>query len=186
MLKINVNLKLVESAQSCAPSLQLCGGLRHYSPIHACLLSFTHTLHYGGQQRRNFQGTRQYEVKGLGILRFSQKQNGKIDKSVAVCRYCKCELKYFGNSTNLSNHLHRRHAIKVEIPTAAPVSAEASISGSGLRSPNLFDESLSANSHHAKALTASITRFICKDMQHYSVVENTGFREMINTLEPRY
>ncbi len=110
------------------------------------------------------------------------KKNGKIDKSVAVCRHCKCELQYCGNTTNLSNHLRRRRAIKVEIRATAP--AEASTSVSGLRSPNLFGESLSANSHRAKAITATIARFICKDMRPYSVVENTGFREMINTSEP--
>lgn len=126
------------------------------------------------------QGTSQHEIKGLGILRFSQKI-GKIDKSVAVCRQCKYDLKYFGNTTNLSNHLRRRHAINAEIPAAA------STSGSDLRSTNLFGlTSLPENSHRAKTITASIARFICKDMWPYCVVENTGFREMINTLEPRY
>lgn len=108
------------------------------------------------------QGTSQHQVKGLGILRFSQK-NVKIDKFVAVCRHCKCDLKYFGNATNLSNHLHIRHAINADI------SAAASTAGADLRS-----------------LSQSITRFICKDMHPYCVVENTGFREIINTLEPRY
>ncbi|KAI2645902.1 E3 SUMO-protein ligase ZBED1 [Labeo rohita] len=87
---------------------------------------------------------------------------------------------------NLSNHLRRRHAINIDIP--APKAA--SISGSDVRSatPNLFGQlqSLPENTHRAKAITASIARFICKDMCPYSVVENTGFREMINTLEPRY
>ncbi|XP_058249716.1 E3 SUMO-protein ligase ZBED1-like [Hemibagrus wyckioides] len=111
-------------------------------------------------------------------------KNGKIDKSVVVCSRCKCKLKYFGNTINLSNHLRRRHAIKGEIPAAAPTAA--SISGSYLRSPNLFGQTLPENSNRAKSITASIARFICKDMRPYSVVENTGFREMINILEPRY
>lgn len=59
------------------------------------------------------------------------------------------------------------------------------MAGSDLRIPNLFVQtSVPENSHHhAKAITASIARFICKDMRPYSVVEN---REMINTLEPKY
>lgn len=82
---------------------------------------------------------------------------------------------------NLSNHLRRHHAINVEINASAPTA------GSDLRSPNLFGQtSVPKNSHHAKAITASIARCFCKDIHPYSVVENTAFQEMINTLEPRY
>ncbi|KAL7382705.1 hypothetical protein ABVT39_026808 [Epinephelus coioides] len=39
------------------------------------------------------------------------KKGGVLDKSVAVCRMCKGQIKYSGNTTNLSNHLVRRHGI---------------------------------------------------------------------------
>ncbi|XP_045074059.1 E3 SUMO-protein ligase ZBED1-like [Coregonus clupeaformis] len=50
----------------------------------------------------------------------------------------------------------------------------------------MFSQRLGQNSARAKNITATIAKFICKDMRPYSVVENPGFREMIQTLEPRY
>lgn len=39
------------------------------------------------------------------------------------------------------------------------------------------------NSARAKVMTASVTRFIVKDLRPYSVVENEGFQDTIKTLE---
>ena len=51
------------------------------------------------------------------------------------------------------------------------------------RKPNL----LAANNERwIHRITESISYFICKDLCPYSVVENTGFRNMIYTLQPRY
>lgn len=41
-------------------------------------------------------------------------------------------------------------------------------------------------SPRAVSITKSIAAFMCKDLQHYSVVENEGFHQMLQTLHPRY
>lgn len=35
---------------------------------------------------------------------------GKMDKTYTVCKVCGSKIKYFGNTTNLRNHIDRFHA----------------------------------------------------------------------------
>ncbi|XP_041706895.2 E3 SUMO-protein ligase ZBED1-like isoform X1 [Coregonus clupeaformis] len=122
------------------------------------------------------------------------KDGDVLNKSLAVCRICKGQVKYNGNTTNLSNHLLRRHGIShntdrpgtsCSVPAATAAKGKVnSAEASGLAC--MFSQRLGQNSARAKNITATIAKFICKDMQPYSVVENPGFREMIQTLEPRY
>lgn len=122
------------------------------------------------------------------------KKGDALDKSLAVCRVCKAEIKYNGNTTNLSMHLLRRHGIASTerktstsvVPEAAAAAVPKASSETASSLANIFTQKFGQNSPRAKAITASIARFICKDMRPYSVVENPGFREMIQTLEPRY
>lgn len=117
-----------------------------------------------------------------------------LNKLLPVCRICKGKVKYHGKTTNLSNHLLRRYGIShnanhpgtsCSIPAAAAVQGNVnSAEASGLAST--FSQRLGRNSARVKNITATIAKFICKDMQPYSVVENPGFCEMIQTLEPRY
>lgn len=45
---------------------------------------------------------------------------------------------------------------------------------------------LPSTSTRAKKISESVVHFVCKDLQPYSVVENGGFRHMVNTMELRY
>lgn len=38
----------------------------------------------------------------------------------------------------------------------------------------------------SKKITQALLGFICKDLRPLSVVENAGFRELLNQCEPRY
>ena len=40
--------------------------------------------------------------------------DGKMDKTYAVCKVCRSQIKYFGNTTNLRNHISRYHSELVE------------------------------------------------------------------------
>ncbi|XP_029913137.1 zinc finger BED domain-containing protein 1-like [Myripristis murdjan] len=109
-------------------------------------------------------------------------KDGLLDKSVAICKECKAALKYTGSTTNLNTHLVRRHGETGD--------EEASTASAKTRQDTdiqeFFQPKLSHNSARAMVITASIARFIVKDLRPYSVVENEGFRDMIKTLEPRY
>ncbi|XP_033971454.1 zinc finger BED domain-containing protein 1-like [Trematomus bernacchii] len=111
-----------------------------------------------------------YELKG----------KSELDKSHAVFKVCHTKIKYLGgNTTNLRNHLSRFHCEK--LTPATKKTAEPA--------QRRIDEALSTfppNSEKAKKITQSVAAFIAKDLRPYSVVENTGFRHLLKTLEPRY
>lgn len=96
-----------------------------------------------------------------------------------MCSRCQYELKYSGNTTNLSAHLKRKHGIEESYladekqPLSPPMK-------------NFFAPTLAHNSKRATSITSAIAFFICKDMRPYSVVENEGFRHLLHTLEPKY
>lgn len=112
---------------------------------------------------------------------FSKKE-GKINKTHAICKKCKAEIKYTGNTTNLAVHLKRKHGVDNVSLSTTP--SKASTESPSLE--NYFSQKLSHNSKRAMNVTSAISYFICKDMRPYSVVENEGFRELLNTLEPKY
>lgn len=126
----------------------------------------------------------------------SCKDRDVLNKSLAVCSICKGQVTYNANTTNLSNHLLlRRHGITSDktvhpgtgqssVPTAAAQDKVNSAEASSLAC--MFSQRLGQNSARAKKIMPAIAKFICKYMRPYSVVENTGFREIIQTLEPRY
>lgn len=99
------------------------------------------------------------------------------DKSKAVCKMCKMEVKHCGNTTNLRNHLTRHHPDILLAKTAD--TKQRSLE-------KAFAVKLASTSPRAQKITQSVATFICKDIRPYSVVENDGFQNLINTLEPRY
>ena len=107
--------------------------------------------------------------------------NGKLDKNYTICKVCRSQIKYFGNTTNLYNHISRHHpelgGKKGPVPDGRPSSQMTIEQALGQLPPN---------SERAQWITKSIAKFIAVDLRPYSVVENMGFREMVKTLEPRY
>ncbi|KAK0141192.1 Zinc finger BED domain-containing protein 1 [Merluccius polli] len=104
----------------------------------------------------------------------------ELDKSKAICRLCKMEVKYFGNTTNLRNHLTRHHPDTQSAKTSDPNPKKQT------QLEQAFGFKLASNSPRAQKITEAVATFICKDIRPYSVVENDGFRSLINILEPRY
>ncbi|XP_071088069.1 E3 SUMO-protein ligase ZBED1-like [Haliotis cracherodii] len=119
-----------------------------------------------------------------------------VNKEETACRHCFTRVKYTSSTTNMSTHLRRHHSdIDIggsKVPSSIQgtqshvVDFTKPLPGS---QPNLHDvikSKLPAASSRAGAITNSIGVFIALDMRPYSVVENVGFRRLVNTLEPRY
>uniref|UniRef100_A0A3Q2CX90 BED-type domain-containing protein n=1 Tax=Cyprinodon variegatus TaxID=28743 RepID=A0A3Q2CX90_CYPVA len=117
-------------------------------------------------------GYKSYVWKYFGF----RKDGKKLLKDIAICRACRCEIRYCGNTSNLSAHLKRRHDVqgveKVQ-PSSSPLTT-------------FFPEKFSHSSKRAKNLSKAIAFFICTDIRPYCVVEKEGFRYLLDTLEPRY
>lgn len=90
---------------------------------------------------------------------------------------CKLEIKCCGNTTNLLNHLNRR-------PPETPSAQSPEPNQTALE--KAFVVKLRANSPCGKKISDAVATFIHKDMHPYSDVENDGFRQLVNMLEPRY
>ncbi|KAI2657410.1 E3 SUMO-protein ligase ZBED1 [Labeo rohita] len=100
----------------------------------------------------------------------------EFDKTTVVCKLCPQELRFCNDTTNLRNHLSRRHADKL-----------FGFSDSGQQRLDVaFACKLQSDSPRAKKITEAIAMLICKDLRPYNIVENEGFQNLIKVLEPRY
>ncbi|KAM3861959.1 E3 SUMO-protein ligase ZBED1-like [Diretmus argenteus] len=110
-----------------------------------------------------------YEVEG----------KRELDKTHTICKLCRANKKYSGNTTNMRDHLARWHPeLGEKNENTAPASNQTTI-------PETISK-LPPNSERAKRITRSIGIFIVKDLRPYSVVENAGFRGVLKATEPRY
>lgn len=116
-----------------------------------------------------------------------KKESDDLDKSIAVCKLCDTNVKYSGNTTNLRAHLKRHHPNKVMLTEEDPKKLRP-------RDPQQTTLDIDGGCSHkfpsasprSQKITESIAYFICQDLRPYSVVENAGFRRMVNAMEPRY
>ena len=119
------------------------------------------------------------------------KEGDSVDKKKVACRICNFVLRHSGNTTNLTDHLRRKHPTfttsetrgthKSKVPVSAPAlpAAEGTIA-------NIFGAKLASTSQRAKSITAAITQFIVRDLRPYSVVQNEGFRNLVRVMDPKY
>lgn len=109
----------------------------------------------------------------------------------ATCNVCKAAIPRGGtsvasyNTTNLIKHLKKHHAKEHEDFLARSQGEGRS------RQESLLDSfqkqgKLPADNVKAKAITQKLLNFIVLDDQPLSVVENVGFRSLIEYLQPRY
>ncbi|XP_056102446.1 E3 SUMO-protein ligase ZBED1-like [Rhinichthys klamathensis goyatoka] len=106
-----------------------------------------------------------------------------VDKKTTVCRICYMTIGHTnGNTSNMSTHL-RRHHPSVSVSGTRRKQAETYMTQS---IPAAFRQAFPTDSNRAKQITAAIGTFIAADMRPYSVVENAGFKNMLNVIEPRY
>lgn len=110
----------------------------------------------------------------FGFKRFEDRD--ELDRTNAVCKLCRLEVKHSGNTTNLCNHLSRHHADTI---SAKPAANQTALE-------KAFGVKFPSNSQRALSITEGVGIFISKDLSPYSVVENAGFRLLVKRLEPRY
>ncbi|XP_005093008.1 zinc finger BED domain-containing protein 4-like [Aplysia californica] len=139
----------------------------------------------------------------------TQKSGGVGGAKIAVCDVCKCELAYSGRSTtNLLRHLRKKHPLHIaqfeevsesSSTTSVPAAASSSTTQSSAPTagpsrstqPTLFDTiervtKYKPGSDRKKELDNCVLDLVTVDLQPLSVVENTGFRRLVNKLDPRY
>ena len=121
------------------------------------------------------------------------KNTKQVVEGLAVCRHCNNEVKSSGGTTNLQTHMSRHHArqrkssqqpTEIISPTVTP-----SIPTFNNRQQTLhgmFQSKYQFHSDRAMKLTTAVANYIIEDLRPLSVVEGTGFKNMVNLLDPRY
>ncbi|XP_068756392.1 E3 SUMO-protein ligase ZBED1-like [Montipora capricornis] len=100
--------------------------------------------------------------------------------------------KYSGNTTNLTDHLRRKHSkfLKEQSESTSSDAKAATVMQTTHSSQQvlstMFSAKLPHSSSRAKAISGAILQFIVKDLRPFSVVENSGFQNLLHVLEPRY
>ena len=79
----------------------------------------------------------------------------------------------------INAHKTKQSQVSSSVKGVAPSGGQQTIKGA-------FQAKLNPNSPRALEYTKSIGMFMAKDLMSFSVVDNPGFRNMVNTLEPRY
>lgn len=107
------------------------------------------------------------------------------------CNHCQAVIKTKdGATTNLHNHLNRKHKIKLEQCPAknAKLVNDDSSSGSANSSCTLshYWTKLTQSSTRHKAISQAIAKAIVLDLRPLDTVNDKGFINLIKVLEPRY
>ena len=103
--------------------------------------------------------------------------DGKAQKKVA-CKLCDLKLADGGGTTNLANHLKKKHPEQYKRCTS---DSESSSKQASLRT--MLQK---CTPERSAAITNKIVGFIAKDLRPLSIVDGVGFHEMVSCLEPLF
>ena len=119
-------------------------------------------------------------------------ESNKKKRQSVYCKLCKQVLSYKGNTTNMLVHLqyyHKGEYSDISSKTTVNAGRMSTQLQEGQRSITEAFEQLSPiprSSSRWKSLTNSVCYCIAKDMLPFDCVNDSGFRHMLHTFEPRY
>ena len=100
------------------------------------------------------------------------------NQTSAKCKHCDATIRRHGNTTNLREHLIRRHS-NVYQPTASTSAGCSSVT-------SFFQKKIDPSGGKAKEITGHIANVCVKDLRPFSIVKDTGFRDLIAHAWPTY
>ncbi len=117
----------------------------------------------------------------------------KEDTRLAICNSCKCEVMRGGsrtknfNTSNLISHLKFRHT-EIYKDYQTKVTAKQTLPTTNKPIQQTLDNTkkFDKDSAKAKAINCKVMEMIAIDDQPFSIVEDFGFRRLIEFIEPRY
>ena len=111
-------------------------------------------------------------------------RKGKSSK--ALCKLCGKSVAHAVGTTNLKNHLYIWHRNEYNKLFAVPelMPKEQLVLTEFMRPAHI--EKLAANCNRAKKLTAAIAKFIARDLRPITIVDGTGFLNLMQIAEPCY
>ena len=108
----------------------------------------------------------------------------KLSKDESMCSVCQKKISRKGASTTaLRRHIQQQHAAIYKISGALTCTANKSTTN---KEGEIEAVMLEADSARAKNITDAIARMMVLDCQPFSIVSDTGFKNLIKILEPTY
>ena len=92
------------------------------------------------------------------------KDDKGVDKKRVVCKLCSNVFKYSGNTTNLNDHMQRKHK---DVGKPAATKTQPTLA-------TLLSPKLAAGSNRSSSITSAILQFMVKDLRPYRSVDG-GF-----------
>lgn len=108
----------------------------------------------------------------------------------ATCRICYMVVAAtHGNTTNLFTHLKIKHRVTYDNlikkqPSTTP--SKSSMTQASMTDTLYSTTPYPLNSERHKKITDSVAYYLAKDMRPTSIVDNPGFKKMVNPLDKRY
>lgn len=124
--------------------------------------------------------------KKSSVWKYFEEKPGNKD---ALCLICKETLKHHGNTTNLVKHLDKRHPTeKAQMEEGKQDSRSSTGNEPPLKQMKLTDKTEPYPPSHfrKKLLDDKLIRYICKDTKPLKTVDDKGFRDLLETADPRY
>lgn len=127
-----------------------------------------------------------------------------FEQKTVICKICKKSYKDFGNTTNLISHIKNKHPIQYKDSSGECSSSQACSSSEGDSSASTFatNNSISKKRRYQQLLLAkpnaslskqkekrislALTKMICQDLQPLQIVENKGFINFCQEMNPDY
>lgn len=108
-------------------------------------------------------------------------ENGEqqTDKTKTACKYCKKMLTYTSNTSNILQLINQSHGEHSLLPPEQKLQNGQTTLTSGFASP------LAHNDAKVQEITRAVSYFIAEDLSPFTLVENEGFRLLMNALKPR-
>ena len=116
-------------------------------------------------------------------------KEGPIEKEV-YCKLCSCKVPYNSSTSNLLDHVRRKH--ESELIEAEKKSKEANKPKSDIRKFVISDSSNNnvrkwgKESLQWKTATEKLAKWCCKNNRPFSIVNDEGFIEFMNCVAPQY
>ena len=125
------------------------------------------------------------------FFQFRETKDGPNRNSVQ-CNFCQKNIPYNTLTSNMSWHLTSHHKKKYDEAVAAKeknnpssTSSQSSIKGYAVKKTSSVVK-WKTSSQNYKTATRLIAKWVCRNSRPLSIVEDEGFRELINFLAPEY
>lgn len=134
--------------------------------------------------------------KRSNIWRFFNKQDST--STFATCSLCKHQYKSSGNTSNLFDHLKRKHPIEYKNLQHKNEEENLESDNTETETPprlkirrtlkNYFNRHLNYTDNDPKKIKLDrlLVKMVCEDFEPFSFVNHTGFKMFVKELNPRY